>query len=128
MRECNCGTFNKRIVVTGSPTTYVQVVVVAGTIWGHGLVFAAAEVEAAAEATAAAVAARDQSADDEHRLARGRGDHKVRVDILLSKLLRNVQAQGSVVVVDVTLRLVAEDGVGTVHLLELELDDAVRVN
>lgn len=102
--------------------------VVPGTIWGHGLVFAAAEVEAAAEATAAAVAARDQSADDEHRLARGRGDHKVRIDVLLSKLLCNVQAQGSIVVVDVTLRLVAEDGVGTVDLLELKLDDAVCVN
>lgn len=94
--------------------------VVTSTVWGRGLVFAAAEVEAAAEAAATTVAAGDEAAHDEHRLAGRRRDHKVRINILLAKLLGNVQAQGAVVVVDVALRLVTEDGVGAVHLLELE--------
>lgn len=116
---------NKRRYGPGGPSaaphTHVQVVVVAtGTVWRHGLVFAAAEVEAATEAATAAVAARHDGAHDEHRLAGRRGDHEVGVDILLAKLLGDVQAQRAIVVVDVPLRLVAQNGMGPVHLLELK--------
>lgn len=111
---------NKRLVHNWLVGTYVQVMIVAGTIWGYGLVFAAAEVETATETAAAAIAPGHDAADNEHRLACRRCDHKVRIHILLAKLLRNVQSQGSVVVVDVALRLVAEDGMGAVHLFELQ--------
>lgn len=66
--------------------------IIAGTIWGHGLVFAAAEVETTTETAAAAIASRDDATDNKHRLARRRCDHKVRVDILLAKLFRDVQS------------------------------------
>lgn len=113
-------TFNETISALSWSITYVQVVIIAaGTIWGHGLVFAAAEVEAAAEAAAAAITSRNQAADNEHCLAGRRGDHKVRVDILFAKLFRDVQTQGSIVVVDVALRLVAQNRVGPIDLLEL---------
>jgi len=49
-----------------------------------------------------------------------RCDHEVRIDILLAKLLGNVQAERAVVVVYVALRLVTQYRVGTVHLLELQ--------
>lgn len=52
-------------------------------------------------------------------LARRRRDHKVRVHVLLAELLCDVQAQRTVVVVDVALRLVAQDRVSAVNLLEL---------
>ena len=103
-----------------------MVVVAACTLWGHGLVLSAAEVEAATEATTAAVTARDEAANDEHRLAGRRGDHKVRVDVLFSELLGDVQAQGAIVVVDVALRLVTQNRIGAVHLLELQRN--FRVN
>lgn len=111
----------------------------------HRLVLAAAEV-AAATAAATAEAARHDGANDDtgllvgrketppisitcfrrqtnHKspayLHRRRRDHKVRVHVLLAKLLGNVQAQRAVVVVDVALRLIAEDRVGAVDFLEL---------
>lgn len=46
-------------------------------------------------------------------------DHKVSVHILVAELLANVQAQWAVVVVDVALGGIAEDGVRAIHLLEL---------
>lgn len=42
-------------------------------------------------------------------LASRRGDHKVRVDVLLAKLLSNVQSQRAIVVIDVALRLVTQN-------------------
>lgn len=83
--------------------------VISGIIWGHRLVLSAAEVKAAAEATAATVTSCDETADDEHRLAGRGGDHEVRVDILFTKLLGNVQSQRTVVVVDVPLVLIAQN-------------------
>jgi len=46
------------------------------------------------------------------------GQDEVCVDVLLSKLLGHVEPQGAILVVDVPLRRVVEDGVGAVDLLE----------
>lgn len=108
----------------------------------HRLVFAAAEVAATAATTAAETTAGNGANDDDSlcekkspsisfecpgphtcdrsaHLACRRRDHKVRVHVLLAKLFGNVQTQRAVVVVDVALRLVAEDRVGAVDFLEL---------
>lgn len=47
-----------------------------------------------------------------------RGQHKVCVDIVFSELLRDVEAQRAVRVVDVPPAQVRQDGVGVVQLLE----------
>lgn len=47
------------------------------------------------------------------------GQHEVGVDVVFSKLLGHVEAQGAVRVVDVPLAEVGQDGVGVVQLLEL---------
>lgn len=47
------------------------------------------------------------------------GQNKVGVDVLLSKLLCDVEPQGAVFVVDVPLGGVGQDGVGVVDLLKL---------
>lgn len=47
------------------------------------------------------------------------GQHKVGVDVLFSKLLRHVQPQRAILIVDVALRGVVQDGVCVVDLLEL---------
>lgn len=113
------------------------------TFWGHRLELAATEVAATAKAATATITAGHDRAHNKHRLAGRRRDHEVGVDVLLAKLLRNVQAckvqvhifgqrmrvtkplcllltQGSIIVVDVTLRLIAQYRVGLVHLLELQ--------
>lgn len=46
------------------------------------------------------------------------GQHEVGVDIVFSELLRNVQAQGAVRVVDVPPAQVRQNGVGVVQFLE----------
>lgn len=84
----------------------------------RGPILAAAEVATAA-AAATAVAAGHDAAHQEDGLAGRRRDHKVRVDILLAKLFRDVQTQGAVVVVDVPFGQVAEYRVGAVYLFEL---------
>lgn len=92
--------------------------VVSGVFRRRRPVLAAAEVAATAAATTAIAAGHD-AAHQEDRLARGRRDHEVRVDILLAKLLRDVQTERAVVVVDVPLCQVAEYRVGAVHFFEL---------
>ena len=47
------------------------------------------------------------------------GEDKVSVHVLLSKLLGHVQSQGSVLVIDVPLGTVVQDGVGVVDFLKL---------
>lgn len=84
----------------------------------RGPVLAAAEVATAA-AAATAIATGYDTAHQEEGLAGRRRDHKVRVDILLAKLFRNVQTQRAVVVVDVPFALVTEYRVGAVHFFEL---------
>lgn len=82
------------------------------------LVFAAAEVTAATTATAT-IATGDDTANQEDCLARRRRDHEVCVDILLAKLFGDVQPQGTIVVVDIPLGHITEDGMCPVHLFEL---------
>lgn len=49
------------------------------------------------------------------------GSHQeVRIDVLLAELLGDVEAEGTVVVIDVAFRQIAEDAVRSVHLLELQ--------
>lgn len=47
------------------------------------------------------------------------GQNKVSVDVLLAELLRDVKPQRAVLVVDVLLGAVAQDGVGIVDFLKL---------
>lgn len=47
------------------------------------------------------------------------GHEEVVLDALLSKLLGHVQSHGAVLVVDLPLGVIVEDGVGVVDLLEL---------
>lgn len=47
------------------------------------------------------------------------GQHKVRVNILLSKLLSHVEPERSVLVIDVTFSGIVEDSVSVVYLFEL---------
>lgn len=92
--------------------------VVAAVFRRRGPVLAAAEVATAA-AAATAIAAGHDATHEEDGLARWRRDHKVRVDILLAKLFRDVEPERAVVVVDVAFGQVAEYRVGAVHLFEL---------
>lgn len=84
----------------------------------RGPVLAAAEVATAA-AAATAIATGHDAAHQEDGLAGRRRDHKVRVDILLAKLFRDVQTERAVVVVDVPFGQVTEYRVGAVHFFEL---------
>lgn len=120
----------------------MQVVVVAAVFRRRGPVLAAAEVATAAAAATAIAAGHDGAHEEDclpykegevgelasfcgvgffarAYLARGRRDHKVRVDILLAKLFRDVEPQRAVVVVDVPFGQVTEYRVGAVHLFEL---------
>lgn len=81
-------------------------------------VLAAAEVTAAT-AAATTVAPGYDAAYQEECLTRRRRDHEVGVDILFAKLLGNVQPEGTVVVVDVPLGQVTENGMRSVYLFEL---------
>lgn len=47
------------------------------------------------------------------------GQDKVSVDVLLSKLLGDVEPQGAVLVINITFGGIVEDGVGIVDLLKL---------
>lgn len=47
------------------------------------------------------------------------GQNKVSVDVLLAELLRDVEPQRAVLVIDVLLGGVAQDGVGVVDFLKL---------
>lgn len=81
-------------------------------------VLAAAEVTAAT-ATATTITPGDDTANQEECLTSRRRDHEVCVDILFAELLGNVQPEGTVVVVDVSLGQVTEDGMRSVYLFEL---------
>lgn len=69
----------------------------------YRFVFAEAEV-ATATTTTAAVATSDNTADHKQCLARGRRHNEVSVDILLAELFGNIQSEGSIVIIDVSLR------------------------
>lgn len=92
--------------------------VVSGVLRRWRFVLAAAEVAATA-ATTTAIAARDDTAYEEDGLACGRCDHEVCVDILLTKLFGDIQPEGTVVVVDIPLGQVTENGMRPIHLFEL---------
>lgn len=47
------------------------------------------------------------------------GQHKVRVNILFSKLLSHVEAERAVLVIDAPFSGISEDGVSVVYLLKL---------
>lgn len=96
----------------------VQSVVVAGLLRGARLTLTAAAIETAAQ-TAAEIAPGEYAAAEEQGFAPCGRDHEVSVHIFLAELLSDVEAERAVVVVDVALRGVYEDGVGPVDLLEL---------
>lgn len=93
-------------------------VVVARLFWRAGLALAAAAVAAAAQA-AAEVAASQDAAHDEKRLAPGARHYEIRINILLAKLLRDVQSQRSIVVINVSLRSVAKYRMCAINFFEL---------
>lgn len=72
------------------------------------------------------VPSRDVDAKWHLYLARWRCDHKVCVDILFAKLLRNIQSQRSVVIVNVTLCQITQYRMGTIHFFELRLNENRR--
>lgn len=84
----------------------------------YRFVFAKAEVTATA-ATAATITSGDNTTNHKQCLARRRRNNKVRIDVLFAKLFRNVQSERSIVVVDVSLRQVTQDGMSTVYFFEL---------
>lgn len=47
------------------------------------------------------------------------GQHKVRVNVLLSKLLSHVEAERAVLVIDVAFSGISEDGISVVYLFKL---------
>lgn len=47
------------------------------------------------------------------------GQHKVRVNVLLSELLSHIEAERTVLVIDVAFSGISEDGVSVVYLLKL---------
>lgn len=81
-------------------------------------VLAAAEVTAAT-ATATTIAPGYDTANQEQRLTRRRRDHEVCVDILFAELFGNVKPERTVVVVDISLGQVTENGMRSVYLFEL---------
>lgn len=95
----------------------MQIGVVSSLFGWLGPTLAAAEVAAAAEA-AAQVAARYNPAEHEQCLAPATGEHEVGVDILFTKLFSHVEAQGTIVVIDVALGQVRENGVRSIDVLE----------
>lgn len=97
--------------------TYPQIGVVF-TVRRLRLVLAAAKVEAAATAAAAEAAGND-AANYDQCFAPARGEHKVGVNVLFAKLLRNVQSKRTIIVVDVALREITQYGVRPVDILEL---------
>lgn len=109
----------RRLCRHGQPVRVValQRVVVAGVFWRARLALAAA---AAATTTQAAteVATRQDAAQHEQRFAPRTGHHEVSVDVLLAELLRYVQTERAVIVVDVPFGRIAKDGVRSVHLLK----------
>lgn len=109
-------------------TTYVQVVVIPGLLVRHRLELAAAEVATAAETAAAAIATGHDGAHKEEGLACGRSDHKVGVDILLAKLLGNVQSQRAIVVVDVPLCQITQNGMRSVYFFKLACENPKSIS
>lgn len=91
--------------------------VVVASILGPRLELAAAAVAQAA-ATTAAVASRQYTAYYEQGFAPWAGNHEVGVDIFLSKLLRDVESEGAVVIVNIPFGRVTEDSMGSVDLFE----------
>lgn len=53
-------------------------------------------------------------------LARRGRDHEVSIHILFAELLCNIQTQRAIIIVDISLRLVTQDAVRSVHLFELQ--------
>jgi len=96
----------------------MQSLVVTALFWWPRLALATAEVTAATTA-AAEIAASDHATEDDQGLAPARSDQEVGVDILLAKLLGNVEAERAVVVINVPLGQVTEDGMGSIHVFEL---------
>lgn len=76
--------------------------IIAGFFRWSGLAFAAAEVATAAETTAA-ITACCNAAHDKDCLAPSASDDEVRVHILLTELLPDVQTQRAIIVVNVAL-------------------------
>lgn len=95
----------------------LQRVIVARLLGCAGLALATAAVKAAAQA-AAEVAARQDTAAEEQRLAPGGCHHEVRVHVLLAELFRYVQPQGAVIIVNISLRGVAQDRVSSVDVFK----------
>lgn len=95
----------------------LQGVVVAGVL-GPRLALAAAAVAAAAQA-AAEVASCQYAANDTQRLAPSACDNEIGVDIFFSKLFGDVKSERAVIVVNITFRSIAQNGVGSVNFFEL---------
>lgn len=91
------------------------VVVVAFGRFGLALATAPVEATAAAETTAAAG---DAEAEDHEELAPLAVGKQVGFDVLLAKLLGQLQAHAAVLVVDLSLGFIAENAVGLINFLE----------
>lgn len=102
--------------VKASNSYRTKVELLVGLLW---LAAAAAKVEAAAEATAAEVAAGEDAAGEQDALAPARGEQVVGAHVLLAQLLRQVQAHWAVVVVQLALLFIRENGVCSIDVLEL---------